>query len=78
VRRFIGPQPDTKIAQKEPKGAYLPADIALDILMDILILDGTDNVDCIHQCGRHLDLGVFHNKDASREIKLEQSFLEIY
>lgn len=46
--------------------------------MNILILGGTDNVDCIHQRGRHLDLGVFHNEDSSRGIKLEQSFLEIY
>jgi len=77
VRRFIGKQLDTKIAQKESKGSYLPADIALDILMNILILYGTDSVDCIHQRGRHLDLGVFHD-DSNRGINLEQSFLEMY
>jgi len=45
--------------------------------MNILILYGTDSVDCIHQRGRHLDLGVFHD-DSNRGINLEQSFLEMY
>jgi hypothetical protein len=49
--------------QKESRGAYLPANIALDILMNIIILDGTDDIDCIYQRGRRLDLGVFHDKD---------------
>jgi hypothetical protein len=44
--------------------------------MNILILYGTDSVDCIHQRGRHLDPGVLH--DSNRGINLEQSFLEMY
>jgi hypothetical protein len=31
--------------------------------MNILVLDGTDDVDRIYQRGRRLDLGVFHDKD---------------
>jgi hypothetical protein len=57
---------DAKECKVKHGGTYLPADVALDILMNILILDGADNVDCIHQHGWHLDLGDFHDGDQAK------------
>lgn len=46
---------------KRIEGPYLLAVIALNILMNILILDATDNVEYTHQRGRRWDVGVFHD-----------------
>jgi hypothetical protein len=51
------------MGRRESRGAYLLANVALDILMNVLILDGTDNMNCVPQRGQRFNIGVFHDED---------------